>query len=235
MSGTSAPSLPAPAASPRSRPSMASASSSDAARPRVDRRFGQHRRKWRPSLSLVVFCRSHQRARAAAVQHLFPQGLPEPADPAGRSRTDRAKCRARRNLSPRSRDRRPAGRRARRDNPASRAQANRATVSADLAAARTGQRQRAAAATGSARTIRAGRSRLRSARRADDAGSGRHPEGDAGRVPAARSPRRRDRRPRGNRAVAGAYRGSAARRCRDDSRACCACASPSTTSPRSIR
>ena len=85
----------------------------------------------------------------------------------------------------------------------------RGAVSADLARTRTGQRERAAAATGGAPAVGAGRSRLRSARRAHGAGSGRHPEGDAGRLPAARSQRRRDRRPRGSRAVAGASGGSA--------------------------
>src|ERR1700733_13507239 len=126
---------------------MASASNWDAARRRVDRR---RETGVRPAAEVAKSqpCpvhRSRQRAVAAAVQPVFSQDLPEPADPADRVRTDRAKCRAVSGLWPRGRDRNAAERRARRQGPASRAKISRRTVSADLAEAGTGQRERAAA------------------------------------------------------------------------------------------
>jgi two-component system, OmpR family, response regulator len=59
--------------------------------------------KWRPSLSLVVFLVLAERASAAAVQRIFPQGLSEPVDPGDRVRTDRSKRGTGRGVSSRSR------------------------------------------------------------------------------------------------------------------------------------
>ncbi len=215
---------------------MASASSWDAARHRVDRRrrtaFRAAAMAAKPQPRGVSGAR--QRAAAAAVQPVFPETLPEPVDPADRVRTDRAKRGARRDLQARSRDHHSAGRSARRQGRAGPCNIIRRALSADLAEARTRQGKPAAAEAAGAAALDAGRSRLRRARRPHDAGSAGHPERDARRLPAARSRRNRDRRPRGKRASRCRTWKRSPKRCRDASAARFACASQSTTSPRSI-
>src|SRR6202171_4352117 len=88
-SGTSAPRWRSPVATRSSRPSTALASNWVDERPRVDRRFGQHPPEMAAKSQPRGFFRSYQRAYDAAVQPLLSQGLPEPADPADRSRADR--------------------------------------------------------------------------------------------------------------------------------------------------
>src|SRR5712664_769673 len=188
-SGTSAPRWRSPVAIRSSRPSTASASNWDAARPRVDRRFGQHPPEMAAKSQPRGFFRSYQRAYDAAVQTLLPQGLPEPPDPSDLIRSDRTERGAVGGFPPRNRNRNSGKRRTRYQGSACRTKTIRRTLSANLAGAGTCERERAAAAAGSSRAAGAIRSRLRRSRRAHDTRSDRDAECDAGGVSAARSER----------------------------------------------
>src|ERR1700682_3318968 len=132
-SGTSAPRWRSPVATRSSRPSTALASNWDAARPRVDGRFGQHPPEMAAKSQPRGFFRSYQRAYAAAVQPLLPQGLPEPADPADRSDADGTERAAVGDFPPENRDGTSVKRRTGCQGSACRAKAIRRTLSADLA------------------------------------------------------------------------------------------------------
>src|SRR5882724_3534693 len=86
------------------------------------------------------FYRSDQRAYAAAVQSLFPQGLPNPADPADRGRADRPERSAVGGFPSRSRNHNSAKRRARYQGSACRSKAIRRTLSTDPAVTALGAR-----------------------------------------------------------------------------------------------
>ena len=191
---------------------MASASSWDAARRRVDRRR-QSRVRGAAEVAAKSqprgFPGSGERAVAAAVQPVFPQSLPEPVDPADRVRTDRAKCGAVGGVSARSRDRDFRDRRARR--PRSRLPRQKPPDEpyqpiwpklelADESVLPPRPQARAPAAPADPAFVALG------ARMMPDLVATQIR--DAGGFSAARPQRRRHRRPRGSRAFAGASRGS---------------------------
>src|SRR5579864_6557278 len=97
-SGTFAPRWRRPAARPRSRRSMASASNWGVARHRVDRGFGSDAAEVAALAQPDRLCGFERGAFAAAVQPLLPESLPERTDPADRVRTDCAERGAGRGL-----------------------------------------------------------------------------------------------------------------------------------------